>query len=170
MISNAKRRKRTTITSKIHHYCQWILHLSEASSLTPLLQEMACNSRIDVDNLDGDASLMHSCLSITSSAETFSHLHKLNLEEPLPSDLLALTCSNWIVSVGKALDDDTILIMSDRWRKAFEEAEIGDIAGVKVSKQRQITPSFNPDQPWSHFSNPSRQNVSDHAECVFILS
>jgi hypothetical protein len=74
---------------------------------------MACNSRIDVDNLDGDASLMHVCLSITSSAEIFSHLHKLNLEEALPSDLLALTCSNWIVSVGKALDDDTVLIMSD---------------------------------------------------------
>jgi hypothetical protein len=46
-----------------------------------------------------------------------------------------------------------------QWREAIHEAEMRDIAGVKVSQQRQNLPRFDPDRPWSSFSNPSRENI-----------
>jgi hypothetical protein len=77
---------------------------------------------------------------------TFAHKHKHNLKDR-PSDWLALPSSNEIVSVTQALDGDAVFIMADRWREAVEEAEMGDTAGVKVSKQRQNTTCFDPDWP-----------------------
>jgi hypothetical protein len=56
--------------------------------------------------------------------------------------------------------------MPDRWREAVQETEMGDSAGVKVSKQRQNTTSFDPDRRWSRSRNPNRQNVPRRPECV----
>jgi hypothetical protein len=64
------------MTSKHHHYCQGILHLSKASTLlTLILQEATAYSLIDVDNVDADTVDMHLRLSITSSSEILSQSH-----------------------------------------------------------------------------------------------
>jgi hypothetical protein len=55
------------------------------------------------------------------------------LKDPPPSDWLALLFSIWIAPIEKALNC-AVLIMPDRWRKAAQEAEMGDSAGVKVNK------------------------------------
>jgi hypothetical protein len=105
-------------------------------------------------------------LLITSSSETSSHSHKLNLRETPPSNWLVLAFSNEIESVEKVLYGDAVFIMPDQWREAVQEAEMGDSAGMKVSQQRQKTTRFDPDRPWSCFSNLSRQNVLHRTECV----
>jgi hypothetical protein len=42
---------------------------------------------------------------------TFIFAHKLSVKEPLLSDWLTFTSSNWIASVEKALDGDAVLIV-----------------------------------------------------------
>jgi hypothetical protein len=54
--------------------------------------------------------------------DSFAFAHKLSPKEPPPSDWPALASSNWIVSVGKALDGAAFLIMPDRWRETVQEA------------------------------------------------
>jgi hypothetical protein len=39
---------------------------------------------------------------------------------------------------------------------------MGDSAGVIVSQQRQNSTCFDPDRPWSHSWNPSRQSRLYH--------
>jgi hypothetical protein len=50
----------------------------------------------------------------------------------------------------KVLDGYALLIMSDQYGHAVYKAEMGDSAGLKVSKQRQHPTHFDPDQPESH--------------------
>jgi hypothetical protein len=63
----------------------------------------------------------------------------------------------------EASDSDAILIMSDEWHEAAQEAEIGDRAGVKLSQRKYNTICFDPDRLWSYFQNANRQNESYHA-------
>jgi hypothetical protein len=83
--------------------------------------------------------------------DTFTLVHKLNLKESPPSNWFALASSNEIASIEKALDGDAVFIMADQWREAVQEAEMGDSAAAKVSKQRRNMTCFDPDQPLSHF-------------------
>jgi hypothetical protein len=53
-----------------------------------------------------------------------------------------LASSNWTVSVRKALDGDTVFIMSARWCGEAQEAEMRDSTCVKASKQRHNTTCF----------------------------
>jgi hypothetical protein len=41
--------------------------------------------------------------------------------------------------------------MPEQWREVAQEPEMGDGAGMKVSKQRQNMPCFDSDQPGLHF-------------------
>jgi hypothetical protein len=43
--------------------------------------------------------------------DTFTVADKLNLKKHLSSNWLTLTSSDWIASVGKALDDSAVLII-----------------------------------------------------------
>jgi hypothetical protein len=61
--------------------------------------------------------------------DAFTFAHKFILKKLWSSDWLALNSSNWIASVGKALDSDSIFIMPDQWRKIAQKAEIGDSIG-----------------------------------------
>jgi hypothetical protein len=49
-----------------------------------------------------------------------------------------LASSNEIASVKKALDGDAVLITSDRWHEAVQEAEVGDNAGVRSCSPEAI--------------------------------
>jgi hypothetical protein len=134
--------------SEFLHHCQCIFHLSTTSlSLTLLLQEETCYSFVDMDNLDADVDIMYLCPSITSPSEYFYVHTRAQLERTRSSDCLALAFSNWIAFVGKALDCAVVLIIPGRWRNAVQEAEIGDIAYVKVGEQKQNTTCFYPDRP-----------------------
>jgi hypothetical protein len=72
-----------------------------------------------------------------SHFHTLSQAHKLSLKELSPSNWLGLVSLNWIASVRKALDGDAVLIMPDRWRETFQEAEMGENACMKKSRQKQ---------------------------------
>jgi hypothetical protein len=50
--------------------------------------------------------------------DTFTLKHKLNLKEPPSSDWLALAFSNWIASVGKALDDAVLIMLANRAKQS----------------------------------------------------
>jgi hypothetical protein len=76
-----------------------------------------------------------------------------------------LVSSNETASIEKTLHGDAVV-----WKCLVQEAEMGDRAGVKISKQRQNMTCFDPDRPSSHFWNPNCQNVSYRAECVFMVS
>jgi hypothetical protein len=54
---------------------------------------------------------------------TFTFTHKLNLKEPLPSDWLALTSSDWIASIGKVSDSGAFLIMFDQFLEVIQRVE-----------------------------------------------
>jgi hypothetical protein len=57
---------------KLDHYCEEVLHLSKASlAMTTLRHEEYAFSLIDVNNLDADANIVHSRLSITSPSKGF---------------------------------------------------------------------------------------------------
>jgi hypothetical protein len=55
--------------------------------------------------------------------------------------------------MGKAFDEDAVRIVPDQSGEVAQETEMGDGAGVKVSKQTQNTTNFAPDWPWSHFQS-----------------
>jgi hypothetical protein len=91
-------------TLEFYSFLQYIRHLSAISSLlTPFLQEGTCDPLIDVDNRDAGFDIVHLCLS----------------------DWLALTSSNWIVSVGKhrmATPSSSCLADGSRWSKKLKLA------------------------------------------------
>jgi hypothetical protein len=92
------------ITLKLSRYCQWILPLFISSLLTPLFEQATHCSLIDVDNLGPDT-------------------NKLSVKESPPSDWLAFTPSNWIVSVETALDGDAVLIMPTNGSRESKKLE-----------------------------------------------
>jgi hypothetical protein len=55
--------------------------------------------------------------------DIFTFVHKFNLKEPSPFDWLVLTSSNWIASIGKAMNR-AVLIVSDRWREKTQKAKM----------------------------------------------
>jgi hypothetical protein len=87
--------------------------------------------------------------------DTFTLAHKLNLKEP-PSDWLALPSPNETAFIEEVLNGDAVFIMADSWRETVQEGEIGENAGVKVSKQRRNTTCIDLDRPWSHLSEARR--------------
>jgi hypothetical protein len=78
--------------------------------------------------------------------DTFTLAHKLGLKKPPLSDSLALTSSNSVAHIGKALDGDAVFIMLDRWNDAVQEAEMGDSSTMKVNEQKHNTTYHDPDR------------------------
>jgi hypothetical protein len=142
------------------YQCQWILHLSITSlSLTILIEEETCYSLFDVNNLDADAIIVHSCPSRIPSPETFSHSSISSAWKsrchPIGSPcLFKLDRSYWEgIPWWSRLHD------ADQWGEMIEEAEIGANVSLKVSKQKQNTTCLDLDSPWSHPCNSRHDNA-----------
>jgi hypothetical protein len=134
--SRSNRGKWPNIIFKLDHYCEYVVYLSEASSL---LTTFRSHQRYIILSLLPIISKLCSCGIFTPVdhiifRDIFTLGHELNLKHRSLFDFFAFTSSNEIDSVAETLDGGTAFSMSDKMRGAVQEAKMGDRARVKWAK------------------------------------